>query len=127
MDEEYERHFVHGERPIALADLDFIEASAVAQPFLDGIGPAGIECAAHRDARELQHGFVRERGVAVDAHLGDRFLRRRLRLLETWPFRPGIRRTRHVRAAHDDQRRCRGDHCCTFFGTVIFEDTSALR
>jgi hypothetical protein len=48
-------------------------------------------------------------------------------LLQPGPFRPGSTRTRHVRATYDDQHRRPGDHCCTFFGTVIFEETSALR
>ena len=71
-----QRDLVHRERAIALADLDLVEAAAVFQPLLDRVGAACVERRAQRDAGERQHRVVAERGVAVDADLGDRFRRR---------------------------------------------------
>ena len=113
MHEQYERDLVHLERSVALPDLHFVEAAAVAEPFLNGVGPARIERRTDRDAGELEDRLVAQRGVAVDADLGDL-----LGLVDWWGFlRGGLR----------DRRRDGENEGRDHLGTRIFEVTSALR
>jgi hypothetical protein len=106
VDENHERDLVHRERPIALADLDLVEASAVAQPFFDRGDSVRVERRSDGDAGQLDHQRVGHRDVAMDADFRD-LLRRRL--------------------DEQGERDQRGGQRLPSFGTLTFDVTSALR
>jgi hypothetical protein len=99
VDEEHERHFVHGQRAIALAHLHFVEAAAVFQALFDRGDAVRRERLSDGNARELEDDGVGDGQVAVDAD-----------------FRDGL-------GLQDRGEREHRDH----FGTRTFDETSALR
>ena len=71
-DDDHERHVAAGlERPVALADLYFLEPPALLQPARGRLDRRGVDRLPDGQAGQPEHLRIRRRVIAVHAHLGE--------------------------------------------------------